>query len=112
MSITHMGMNSVTRTWERQSTYGGKIVENLCQAVARDLMANAMINAEAAEFKVVLTVHDELLTEVNLYGVDFEAHALEWPTKALFEKIMTDLPAWAAGLPVKAEAWTGKRYLK
>jgi DNA polymerase len=111
-TITHMGMNSVTRQWERQSTYGGKLAENVTQAVARDVMANAMLNCEAEGFKINLTVHDELLTEVDLCGVDFEAHALERPMIAAFEKVMTTLPAWAEGLPVKAEGWVGRRYSK
>ena len=100
MSITHMGMNSVTRRWERQSTYGGKIVENITQAVARDLMAEAMLRCEAHGYKVVLSVHDELLTERNTGDVKE------------FENLMTQLPAWAEGLPVRAEGWTGGRYLK
>lgn len=113
-SVTFMGLNSVTKQWERTSTYGGKIVENLCQAVARDVMAHAMLNCEAAGFKVVLTVHDELLTEADIrdrhivqYGESRESEL-----KKRFEKIMTNLPAWAVGLPVRAEAWTGRRYAK
>lgn len=108
-AVTHMGMNSVTRKWERQSTYGGKIVENITQAVARDVMANAMLNCEAEGFKVVLTVHDELLTEKVRSQSELwdKCHTVD-----ALEKIMTTLPAWAEGLPVKAEGWTGWRYRK
>lgn len=100
MSITYMGTNSVSKQWERKSTFGAHLVENLSQAVARDVMAHAMLNCELQGYKVLLTVHDELLTE-KVVG-----------DKKELEKIMVQLPEWAAGLPVKAEGWSGKRYLK
>lgn len=99
-TVTYMSVNSVSKKWERTKTYGGKIVENLCQAVARDLMAEAMLRIEDAGYKVVLTVHDEILTEK--VGGDVKE----------FENLMAELPAWATGLPVKAEGWQGKRYQK
>jgi len=99
-TITYTSINSVTKQWDRTTTYGGKIVENLCQAVARDLMAEAMLRAEAAGYRVILTVHDELLTEK------------ESGDKKEFEQLMAHLPGWAAGCPVKAEAWSAKRYVK
>jgi DNA polymerase len=99
-TVTYMSVNSVSKKWERTKTYGGKIVENLCQAVARDLMAEAMLRVESAGYKVVLTVHDEILTEAT--GGDVKK----------FETLMAELPAWAAGCPVKAEGWQGKRYQK
>ena len=99
-TITFMGMNSITRSWERQTTYGGKLVENITQAVARDVMAAAMIRCEKAGYKINLTVHDELLSETQNGNVKD------------FERLMCILPDWAVELPVKAEAWSGTRYKK
>lgn len=99
-ALTFMAVNPKTKQWERDSTYGGKIVENITQAVARDIIAEAMLRSETAGYKVVLTVHDELLTEAKFGDVNE------------FGKLMVTAPAWAEGLPIKAETWTGGRYQK
>lgn len=101
-ALTFMGVNSVTRQWERQSTYGGKIVENITQAVARDLMAESMLRVEDHGYNVLLTVHDEILTERLKTTGSVEE----------FQALMSELPAWAEGLPIKVEGWCGERYLK
>jgi DNA polymerase len=100
--LTHMGMNSMTRQWERQHTYGGKLVENISQGVARDIMAEAMLKLDAQGYQTVLTIHDEIVSEVkeNFGSVDD------------FCAIMSATPEWATGLPVAAEGWRGKRYKK
>jgi DNA polymerase len=101
-SVTFMSVNSVTRRWERTAGYGGLWTENVVQAMARDLMAAAMLRVEGAGYPVVLTVHDEILCEVpNGHG------SLEE-----FLNLMRVLPPWAAGLPVAAEGWVGERYRK
>jgi DNA polymerase len=87
-------------------TYGGSLVENITQGVARDIMANGMFNAEAAGFSVVLTVHDELVAEID--PKQFE-HVV--PERHL-EKTICGLPPWAAGCPIAAEGWSGFRYRK
>lgn len=99
-TVTYMSVNSVSKQWERTKTYGGKITENLCQAVARDLMAEAMLRCEKAGYKICLSVHDELLCERVGGSVDE------------FENLMSELPAWAKGCPVKSEGWSGSRYSK
>lgn len=100
--IVYKTVNSVTRQWETTKTYGGKIVENITQATARDLMAAAMIRSEASGYPIVLTVHDELVVEVpEGFGSVPE-----------FEKLICALPVWAKGCPIKAEGWRGKRYKK
>jgi DNA polymerase len=86
----------------RDKLYGGKLVENIVQAVARDIMANGMQRAEAAGYPIVSTVHDEVLAERTLgqgsIG-DYVSH-------------LCALPAWARGCPVKAEGEVMLRYRK
>lgn len=105
-AVTYMDMNSQTKQWERQSTYGGKLAENITQAVARDIMAEAMLRVEAAGFKMALTVHDELLSE------RFVGKSCMNEIQRQFQELMVTPPAWAVGLPIRAEAWHGRRYTK
>lgn len=96
-----------TGAFEEQKTYGGSLVENIVQAVARDLMANGMLKVEAAGYNMVMTVHDELVAEVLDIPDIYEPKVLE-----TFIKLMCDVPPWAAGCPVTAEGWIGERYRK
>lgn len=100
--LSYFSVNSVSKKWEQEPTYGGKLVENITQAVARDLMASAMLRVEAAGYPVILTVHDELVSEIpEKFGSVKE-----------FETLMAEAPEWGAGCPIKAEGWRGKRYKK
>lgn len=101
-SLTHRGVNSMTKRWERQSTYGGKLVENIVQAIARDIMAEGMLRCRNAGYPIVMTVHDEIVAEVPEH----------FGTVAEFESLMTTRPLWAAGCPIAAEGWRGRRYRK
>lgn len=101
-AVEFSGVNPVTRQWHRQSLYGGLIVENVVQAVSRDLLAEAMLRAESRAHPVVLSVHDEIVSEVPEGTGDVAA----------FEKMLTELPEWAHGCPVAAEGWKGFRYRK
>jgi DNA polymerase bacteriophage-type len=84
------------------STYGGKLSENITQAVARDLLAEAMVRVDIAGFKTVLHVHDEIVAEV----------AKGAKVSGQFEQLMAEVPAWAEGLPIAVEGWTGRRFQK
>ena len=101
-SLTFMAVNGLTKKWEREHTYGGKLVENIVQATARDLMANGMLNTEKAGYKTVMTVHDEVISEVPEGFGSVEE----------FEKLLSTPPEWAKDYPIKAEGWRGKRYRK
>lgn len=102
--LYHWGEDSVTRKWVNAKTWGGTLVENVIQAISRDLMAEAMLRIDAAgHWRIVLTVHDELAAERRKdAGVGIKE----------FIALMEELPPWAKGAPVKAEGWTGERYRK
>lgn len=95
-------LNSVTRQWVSQIIWGGLLTENVVQATARDLMATAMMALELKGYNVILSVHDEIISEVP---DDFGS------LEEMIE-IMTRVPAWADGCPVNAEGKVGKRYRK
>lgn len=101
-SVTALGVDSVTKRWTRFALYGGLLTENAVQAVARDLMAHGMLQAEGAGYSMVMTVHDEGVADVPLgFG-----------SLAEFEALLCSTPSWAAGLPVVASGWEGQRYRK
>ena len=104
MGITYMSQDSMTKKWTRCKTYGGSLFENIVQAAARDILADAMLRLDDAGFKIVMHVHDEIVAEVPTKNPKF---ALE-----VFEKGMSEVPQWAQGLPIVAKGWTGLRYRK
>lgn len=98
-------------TWKRVATYGGSLVENVTQAVARDLLAEAMVRLETAGYPIHMHVHDEVVTEVTESVADF-ATKTEDRDLVRVESLMSEVPNWATGLPLAAEGWRGKRYRK
>lgn len=101
--ITYMGVHQYTRKWSRLSTYGGKVFENICQAVARDVMAHNMPLIEDAGFEIVLTVHDEVICEAPDTD-DFSAERLS--------QLLSANPPWATDLPLAAGGFETYRYRK
>jgi DNA polymerase len=102
LSISYLGVESLTKKWCRINAYGGKFVENIDQAIARDIMAGGMLRCRNAGYPIVMTVHDEIVAEVPEH----------FGTVAEFESLMTTRPLWAAGCPIAAEGWRGRRYRK
>lgn len=101
--ISYLGQNTYSRKWERIYTYGGKIAENITQAVARDVMAWKMPCIDEIGFQIVLTVHDEIITEapdVPEYSHEYLSQMLSTP------------PFWADGLPLAAAGFESYRYKK
>jgi DNA polymerase len=101
-AVQYMGVDGKTKKWGPQQLYGGLESENNTQAVARDLLAEALFPLETAGYNVVTTIHDEVVTEVPIgFGSVDEVRA-----------IMRRLPKWAADLPIAAEGWRGRRFRK
>ncbi len=101
--LVFKGVDQFTRKWADIDAYGGKIVENLTQAVARDVFAASFAKAEEAGYKIVAHVHDELIVEVP-DDPDYSVERLS--------EIMCDNPSWTKGLPLEAKGVEGRRYSK
>lgn len=100
-TIYYAAWNVYTKSWRHEATYGGKLVENACQAIARDVMAEGMVRAEAADYQIVLTVHDELVTDVPLH---FTVDGLS--------ALLAANADWNEGLPLAAGGFESERYRK
>lgn len=99
---SYMAEDGQSHKWQRFSTYGGSLVENITQAVARDLLADAMLRLDQAGFKIVAHVHDEIICET----------CPDSPGLEEMKKIMSTPPAWAMDLPLAVSGWQGFRYRK
>lgn len=102
--IKYQGVDQTTRQWARLDTYGGKLVENIVQAVSRDLLAFSISKALKAGIDVIAHVHDEIIAE-----------APEREASATYRKLinlMAETPIWAKGLPLGADGFTAKFYQK
>lgn len=102
-SITYEGLNQTTKQWGTQETYGGKLVENIVQGIARDCLAVTMMRLEAAGYPVVFHVHDETIIEAKADG----SQTLE----EIEDIFKTPIP-WAKDLPLKGAGYTTPYYLK
>lgn len=93
--------------WRRQTTYGGSLVNNLVQGIARDILVNGALAAEVAGLPVVIHVHDEIVVEIPT------PPKADLPNKIQqLEQILSSQPLWAKGLPLRSAGWAGKRYKK
>lgn len=105
--LTFEGYNSNSQKgpvgWHRMETYGGRLAENVTQAVSADIQAEALKRAEAAGFPVVMHTHDELTAEVMIGS---------GKTLAGMTDVMIQRPTWASWWPIRGAGWTHKRYQK
>jgi DNA polymerase len=101
-AVVAWGVNGITRQWESRPYYGGLWVENIVQAVSRDIMVEAIQRLEAGGYPCVLSVHDEIVCEVPVGFGSVED----------FSALMSHRPVWASGCPVNVEVWKGARYRK
>ena len=104
-SITYWGMDQTPKKWKEIETYGGKLTENVVQAIARDCLAEAIERLEAAGFPIVFHVHDEVVIDIKPYA----------DNKAMLQQvvdIMKQPPAWAADMPLNAAGWVGDFFTK
>ena len=100
--ITFWGLNQTTNNWEKQRTYGSRLVENACQGVARDVLMYGMYNIVRKGYDLVTNVHDETVSENELgFGSVQE-----------IEQLMCEMPEWAEGLPLAADGFESDYYKK
>jgi len=99
-AVTYWGVNA--GMWRKQDTYGGKLVENIVQAIARDLLAEGMLGLDAAGYDIALHVHDEVIPDVP-EGVGSVEEV---------NRILSVVPDWAKGLPLTAEGYETYYYKK
>ena len=102
VSLTYEGMDQTTKQWGKQDTYGGKLVENIVQAIARDCLAESMIRLSDAGYNIVMHVHDETVSEMP-YGKG---------SLTEINEIMGRPIPWAKGLPLKADSYETTYYKK
>ena len=100
-SLTYEGVGE-NKKWSRIETYGPKLTENIVQATSRDLLALAMLRLRNAGFEIVMHIHDEAVVEVpeGVSSVDEIC------------RIMSEAPAWAVGLPLRADGYECEFYRK
>lgn len=103
-AVTYWGQNQTTHRWESQETYGGRLVENIVQAIARDCLAHALLEAGRSGLRCVFHVHDEIAVEV----AEGEAEEALKQLRGIFAAS----PDWAPDLPLKGDGFISKYYKK
>ena len=99
MSMTYMGVDAANK-WSRIATYGPKLVENCTQAIARDILCEAMRRMEEMGLRIVAHVHDEVIIEAprGEYSVEDVC------------KLMNERPAWGRDIPLASAGYIGAGY--
>jgi DNA polymerase len=101
VQVEYEGMNQTTKKWEKMRAYGGLLVENICQAVARDVLVAKMVEFYGLGADMPLHVHDEIVIEDdNMFTMDEINQVMGKPVK------------WAPGLPLKGESFETFYYKK
>lgn len=103
-SIVYMGMDQVKKQWTMLDTYGGKLTENIVQAIARDLLADSMLRLDKEGFSIVMHVHDEVVCEVPTVDQEEDLN--------IMCNMMGEPVDWAEGLPLAAEGYLTPYYKK
>ena len=103
-SLKYRGVNNETKQWGWIETYGGKLTENIVQAIARDCLAHTLLTLEAFHYETVFHVHDEVICEVDKRTAGAALHYIK--------EIFSAVPEWADGLPLKGAGYTTPYYLK
>lgn len=103
-SLCYHGVVQETKQWGEIDTYGGKLTENIVQAIARDLLGNSMLNMQNEGFNITMHVHDEAIAEIPLENA-------EWHYSNMV-KAMERVPNWAPDFPLKADGYITPFYLK
>ena len=104
-SINYYGVDQTSKKWKKIETYGGKLIENCVQAIARDCLAEAIENLEAAGYPIVFHIHDEVVIDIKPFA----------DNKTMLEsvkQIMTRPIPWAPDLPLGADGWVGDFFRK
>ncbi|MBO5362302.1 MAG: DNA polymerase [Prevotella sp.] len=99
--IEYEGMNQVTKKWERIRTYGGKLTENVVQAIARDILGHIILRAHDSGLNIVFHIHDEIVVEAE------PGQTLQ-DVESIFSKPIN----WCRDLPLKGAGYTTPYYLK
>lgn len=101
-SVCYWGLNQTTKKWQEIETYGGKLAENITQAVARDCLAETIERLEEAGHKVVFHIHDEVVIDAPADRANLEDVV----------KAMSIPPSWATDLPLNADGWINPFFKK
>ncbi len=102
--LCYQGVVQETKQWGEIDTYGGKLTENIVQAIARDLLGNSMLNMQEEDFEIAMHVHDEAIAEIPI------ENAKEHYNNMI--KAMEKVPHWASDFPLKADGYITPFYLK
>ncbi|MEG1059539.1 MAG: DNA polymerase [Clostridia bacterium] len=105
--LSYEGINQSIKKWERIDTYGGKLVENIVQGIARDCLAHVMYQLENKNFNIVMHVHDEVVIEIEKHDDKRDKDNIN-----IVKNIMEESISWASGLTLKVDLFDSEYYKK